>query len=67
MDLVKAVVEKEALEKKTQELKEALDKMNSQLAVNAQMFEGLKGQYNELERDYEKLNLRLQEKSQKVA
>jgi septal ring factor EnvC (AmiA/AmiB activator) len=38
-----------------------IDKLNTELSLKNQMFEGLKGQYNELEKDYEKLTQQVQE------
>jgi peptidoglycan hydrolase CwlO-like protein len=51
----KAVSEKDTLEKGLKQLQEEIGRLNSELSLKTQMFEGLKGQYDELEKDYEKL------------
>lgn len=53
--LKKAVSERDTLEKETKALQEETARLKSELSLKTQMFEGLKGQYDELEKDYEKL------------
>ena len=59
--LNKAMADKEALEKEAKKSKEEIGRLNSELALRNQMFEGLKGQYDELERDCERLSQSSQE------
>jgi len=55
---------KEELEKELKSAQEEIERLNAELALKIQMFEGLKGQYNELEKDYEKLAQKAPESSQ---
>jgi len=53
--LNKVISEKDTREKELKQSQEEIARLNSELSLKTQMFEGLKGQYNELEKDYEKL------------
>lgn len=59
--LKKAISDKDTLEKELKSAQEEIARLNSELSLKTQMFEGLKGQYNELEKDYEKLAQKAQE------
>jgi hypothetical protein len=47
-------------EKQLKSLQDALAKMKNEISLQQQMNEGLKGQYSELERDYDRLTRRMQ-------
>lgn len=64
--LNKAIADKDTLVKEVQNLKYELGRLNSELSLRNQMFEGLKGQYDELERDYEKSAQKVQEGGQDI-
>lgn len=57
--LKKENVNKITLEKKLQELQGQSVRLNKDLSLKTQMYDGLKGQYDELERDMEKLQQEL--------
>jgi predicted nuclease with TOPRIM domain len=59
--LKKAISDKDAFEKELKGLQEEIARLKAELSLKTQMFEGLKGQYNELEKDYEKLAQKAQE------
>lgn len=54
---------KATLEEQIKSLQTEVVKLNNDLAVEKQMYNGLKGQYDELEKDCEKINQKLQEKA----
>jgi len=60
--LKKESADKLSLEKKLQEAQAQLSKLDKELTSNTQVYEGLKGQYDELERDMEKLQQELANK-----
>lgn len=60
--LKKEIYVKEGLSKKVKELEDELVKSKRELVLSNQMYEGLKGQYDELERNTEKLTQRLEER-----
>ncbi len=60
--LKKESADKLSLEKKLQEAQAQLSKLDKELTSNTQVYEGLKGQYDELERDMEKLKQELANK-----
>jgi chromosome segregation ATPase len=60
-DLKRESTLSDELNKKVKDFAEKLVKVNSDLALRNQMYEGLVGQYNELEKDSEKLGLEVEE------
>lgn len=64
--LKKAVSQRDTLEKETKALQEETARLKSELSLKTQMFEGLKGQYDELEKDYEKLAQKPRESTKDV-
>ncbi|MEW6100679.1 MAG: hypothetical protein AB1481_00075 [Candidatus Omnitrophota bacterium] len=50
---------------KIHELERKIEQLNKELSVKGQMFEGLKAQYNDLEKDAERLSLQLEEERKK--
>lgn len=59
--LKKVISDKDVFEKEIKVLQEEIAGLKAELYLKTQMFEGLKGQYNELEKDYEKLAQKSQE------
>jgi predicted nuclease with TOPRIM domain len=58
--LKKEIAAKEELENKHKDLQNELRNLRNELNTKDQMHEGLKGQYNELEKDFEKLTQELE-------
>lgn len=54
---------KDELSKKVKILQDELAKVKGELALKTQMYDGLKGQYAELENDFEKLNQEFEKSS----
>lgn len=62
-DLNSALNSNADLEKKVKNLEEEIKRLNSELTLKNQMFEGLKGQYAELEEDFQKMAQKAQEQA----
>ena len=62
LELEKESADKLSFEKKMQEAQAQLSKLGKELTSYAQVYEGLKGQYGELERDMDKLQQELANK-----
>ena len=58
--LKKETLEKEEAQKQEKNLQAEIEKLNNDLAVKTQMHDGLKGQYDELEKDFAKINQELE-------
>lgn len=61
-----AIADKDALAQEVERLKDELEKANAEISLRNQMFEGLKGQYAELEQDLERLIQKTQETDQQM-
>jgi peptidoglycan hydrolase CwlO-like protein len=54
---------KEELEQKAGTLDAQITELRQELALKNQMLEGMRGQYEEMEKDYEKLRLKLEQEA----